>query len=48
MKLVLYAGNLAYYASIVLDAFHAYYFQNYAGIIGTSLQLSKVMTETEF
>ena len=37
MKLVPCAGNLTYYASIMLDAFHAYYAQNYAGIIGTSL-----------
>ena len=37
MKLVLCGGNLTYYASIMLDAFYAYYAQNYAGIIGSSL-----------
>jgi len=37
MKLAPHAGNFTYYASIILDAFYAYYAQNYAGIIGTSL-----------
>ena len=42
VKLASYAGNLSYYASTMLDAFHAYYAQNYAGIIGTSLYIATV------
>ena len=30
MKLVPSAGNISYHASIMLDAFHAYYAQNNA------------------
>ena len=37
MKLTPHAGNFAYYVSIMLDAFYAYYAQSYAGILGTSL-----------
>ena len=37
MKLTSHAGNFAYYVSIMLDAFYAYYAQNHAGILGTSL-----------
>ena len=38
MKLALHTRNLTYYASIMLDAFHAHA-QNYASIIGTSLHV---------
>ena len=31
----------AYYASIMLVVFHAYYAQNYTGIIGTSLHKNR-------
>ena len=34
-----HVGNLANYASIIFNAFYAYYAQTYASIIGTSLQL---------
>ena len=39
MKLVPHAGNVAYYVSIMFDAFRACYAQNYAGIIDTSLPI---------
>ena len=32
MKLTSHAGNLAYYASIMLDAFYVHYAHNYARI----------------
>ena len=35
-----YAGNCAYYAGIVLNAFATCYAHNYAGIIGSSLVLT--------
>ena len=37
IKLVPHARNLTYYASIMLILFHAYYAENYAGIISTGL-----------
>ena len=42
VKLASYTGNLSYYAGTMLDTFHAYYAQNYAGIIGTSLYIATV------
>ena len=41
MKLVPPAGKFTYDASIMLMLFHAYCFQNYAGIIGTCLATCK-------
>ena len=42
VKLASHAGNLSYYAGTMLDAFHGYYAQTYAGIIGTSLYVATV------
>ena len=42
IKLVLPARKLACYASIMLMLFHAYYAQNYAGIIRTCLHIKLV------
>ena len=42
VKLASHAGNLSYYAGIMLDTFHDYYAQNYAGMIGTSLYICTI------
>ena len=47
MKLVPYAGNFAYYTNIMLDVFHVYYAQNYAGIMIKSVGIKCMLISAQ-
>ena len=47
MKLQPHAGNLAYYTSIMLNVFHVYYAQNYAGIMSKSVGIKCMLISVQ-
>ena len=47
MKLVPHAGNLAYYTSIMLNVFHVYCAQHYAGTMGKSVGIKCMLISAQ-